>query len=81
MGKKDRFTDIDMALLQAYLHEMFTHQTSCKENFTYTEWYLEEKYSDSIKEQVLKKIKEAGINCDCGVVEKIKQTNWAEISM
>jgi len=34
-----------LALLQAYLYEIFSTEKECKKNFRYTEWYLNENFS------------------------------------
>lgn len=77
-GKKDKLDPNDLAFLQGYLVEMFSHQTKCEENFRYTNWYLDQKYEETVKETVFNYFETKGIECDCGVVEKL---NYDELEL
>ena len=70
-GKKENFSSIDMVLLKAYLIELFEHESGCSHNLNRTEWYLSEKYQDTIKANILKYLNNNKIECDCQVIVKV----------
>lgn len=65
----------DIALLQAYLVEVFSFEEGCRNNFKHTEWYLEQKLGKEKKEQYLDYIINSGAKCDCDVIKKIDLSN------
>ena len=67
-----------LAMLQAYLYEIFGSEKKCAKNFKYTEWYLIENYSEEKVKEIIKFFKEEGLNCDCGILKKIDLRELAE---
>lgn len=60
-----------LALLLAYLYEIFINEKRCEQNFKYTEWYLTQNYSTNEIELMLKFLREAGLKCDCDIIKKL----------
>lgn len=60
-----------IALLQAYLFEIFASNKKCEENFKYTEWYLTQNFSEEEIEKMLKFFNESELKCDCDIITKI----------
>ncbi len=59
-----------LALLQAYLYEIFVGEKKCENNFKYSIWYLKEKFSDKKVDSVLEFFKSYGLKCDCDIINK-----------
>jgi len=59
-----------LALLQAYLYEIFGGEKKCEKNFKYTKWYLKENFTDPEIEEIIKFFKNGNLNCDCDVLKK-----------
>jgi len=57
-------------LLQAYLEQIVSIENICKDDFTHTEWYLMEKYSEEEVSAIINFFKERGMKCDCDLVKK-----------
>ena len=68
---KEKVSLANIAFLQAYLIEILEFEHNCKQNFKHTEWYLDQKFSEEVKELYLIFLKERGANCDCDVIKKI----------
>lgn len=68
---KTGFSVIDLALLKAYLLQVFANEQVCKQDMKHTLWYLSDRFNDATKEKILEYLKEQGISCDCGVIEKL----------
>ncbi len=64
-----------LALLQAYLYEIFGGEKKCEKDFTYTRWYLKEKFLLKDIEMVIAFFKEKGIGCDCDILKKLNLQN------
>jgi len=60
-----------LALLQAYLYEIFSIDKKCEKNFKYTEWYLRDNFSAEEVDAIIKFFKDEGINCDCDILRKL----------
>ena len=60
-----------LALLQAYLYQVFSLENSCKGNFKNTEWYLKENFSPEQSKSILKFFESLGLKCDCDVINKL----------
>lgn len=60
-----------LALLQAYLYEVFSNETKCEENFKYTEWFLNENFSKTETNNLLQFLSEKEVVCDCDILKKI----------
>ena len=60
-----------LALLQAYLYQVFSLENSCKGNFKNTEWYLKENFSSEQSENILKIFERLGLKCDCDIINKL----------
>lgn len=61
----------EIALLQAYLYQIFTTQSDCKSSFTNTEMYLNDKYNSDEVNSILNYFKENGLQCDCDIIYKM----------
>lgn len=68
---KQPVSNHDMIFLQAYLEQVVSIENNCKDDFSFTEWYLHEKYSENEVTAIIKFFKESGFNCDCDLVNKI----------
>ena len=66
-----------LALLQAYLYEIFGGEKKCEKDFKYTKWYLEENFSKKTIEQIIKFFNQEGLNCDCDVIKKLDLRNYS----
>ncbi len=71
MAKKNLFKPIDLALLQAYLLEIFDQENKCEKSFKFSEWYLENKFNSDVKNSIFEFFNRNGINCDCEIIQKI----------
>lgn len=60
----------DIMMLQAYLEQVVSIENKCKDDFSHTEWYLLEKYSDEEVSAIIKFFKEKGAKCDCDLVKR-----------
>lgn len=60
-----------LALLQAYLYQVFTLEKHCENSFSHTKWYLEEKCSEMEIKKTLEFFKQLGLMCDCDVINKL----------
>ncbi len=60
-----------LALLQAYLYEIFTTEKRCEQNLKYTDWYLTQNFSEKDIEKIFQLFKYKGIKCDCDVIKKL----------
>lgn len=75
-GRKNNFYSIDFALLQSYLLEMFENESKCHHNFDRTSWFLEEKYTDEINNQLFDYLRKNGVNCDCEIISKLNAEDF-----
>ena len=78
--KRDKFSLYDIALLQAYLLQVFEMEDRCRNSFKHTEWYLSEKYEESVRIEILDYLKSKGAACDCEVLSKINVTTDDNVS-
>ncbi len=62
-----------LALLQAYLYEIFGGEKKCEKNFKYTRWYLKENFSDLEIEEIMKYFALQSLSCDCDILNKLDQ--------
>ena len=60
-----------LALLQAYLYQIFSFEKHCENSFKNTEWYLKEKFTDAEIQDVLNLFSRLGLKCDCDVINKL----------
>jgi len=60
-----------LALLQAYLYEIFSSEKECQKNFKYTEWYLNENFHQDEIEKIIDFFNKEGLSCDCGIIKKL----------
>jgi hypothetical protein len=67
---KQPVSNQDIILLQAYLEQVVSIENKCKDDFSHTEWYLMEKYSEEEVSAIINFFKEKGIKCDCDLVKK-----------
>jgi len=59
-----------LALLQAYLYEVFTYENHCKNSFDNSEWYLGDKYNKEEVNSIFDFFRSKDINCDCDIINK-----------
>jgi len=67
-----------LALLQAYLYEIFSTEKECKKNFRYTEWYLIENFPPKDIEQIIGFFNKEGMSCDCDILKKLDLREYSE---
>lgn len=67
-----------LALLQAYLYEIFSTEKKREKNFKYTEWYLRDNFSAEEVDEITKFFKDKGMNCDCDILKKLELRELAE---
>lgn len=67
---KQPVSEHDIILLQAYLEHVVSIENKCKDDFSHTEWYLMEKYSEEEVRIIINFFKEKGVKCDCDLVKK-----------
>jgi hypothetical protein len=60
-----------LALLQAYLYEIFGGEKNCEKNFKYTKWYLSGNFSDLEIEEIMKYFDLHSLSCDCDILNKL----------
>jgi hypothetical protein len=66
-----------LALLQAYLYEVFEGEKRCQRNYKYTNWYLKDKYSEKTIEQIIGFFNQEGLSCDCDLITKLNLRNYS----
>ena len=66
-----------LALLQAYLYEIFGGEKKCEKNFKYTKWYLKENFSEIELESIFIFFKEKELYCDYDVIKKFDLKNYS----
>lgn len=59
-----------LALLQAYLYEVFAYEKQCHKNFSNSEWYLRQKHNEEVVNSILEFFRSNNINCDCDIINK-----------
>ncbi len=67
-----------IAMLQAYLYEIFSTEKKCEKNFKYTEWYLKDNFTEEEIVAVIKLFKDKGVHCDCGILKKLDIREFVE---
>lgn len=67
-----------IAMLQAYLYEIFSTDKKCEKNFKYTEWYLKENFSEEEIAAVIEFFKDKDLHCDCGILKKLYLRKFAD---
>lgn len=67
---KQPVSEDDIMLLQTYLEKVVSIENKCKDDFSHTEWYLLEKYSQDEVNAIINFFKENGVKCDCDIVNK-----------
>lgn len=70
-----------LALLQAYLYEIFEAEKRCEKNFKHTKWYLKDKHSEKTIEKIVEFFNQEGLNCDCDVIRKLDLRNYSNSSL
>ena len=60
-----------LALLLAYLYEIFTAEKSCEQNFRHSRCYLTKNFSEEKIEEIIKFFNNKSIKCDCDVIKKL----------
>lgn len=60
-----------LALLQAYLYEIFGGEKKCEKNFKYTKWYLSGNFTDLEIEEIMKYFAFQSLSCDCDILKKL----------
>jgi hypothetical protein len=67
-----------LALLQAYLYEIFDGEKQrCENNFKHTKWYLKDKHSEKTVEQIIAFFNQEGLCCDCDVIRRLDLRNYS----
>lgn len=69
--KKNHFDISDIALLQAYILELFKLSNKCEHSLKFTEEYLNEKFTEDAKQEILNFLEERGVDCDCSIINKL----------
>jgi hypothetical protein len=69
--KKNYYDISDIALLQAYILELFKLSNKCEHSLKFTKEYLEEKFDEGTKNEILEFLQQRGIDCDCGIIDKL----------
>ena len=69
--KKNHFDIADIALLQAYILELFKLSNKCETSLKFTKEYLSEKFTENTKAEIINYLEERGVDCDCGVINKL----------
>jgi hypothetical protein len=67
-----------IALLQAYLYQVFTIENQCKKSFENTKWYLRENHTESEINKILEFFKSRNANCDCEILTKLDLRGFAK---
>lgn len=67
-----------LALLQAYLYQVFTLEKHCENSFAHTIWYLEEKCSEIEIKKTLEFFEKLGLKCDCDVINKLELRSFVD---
>ena len=60
-----------LALLQAYLYEIFVGEKRCEKDFKYTKWYLKENFTNKQIDSIFEFLKSYGFKCDCDIIKKL----------
>ncbi len=60
-----------LALLQAYLYEVFSYEKQCEKSFDNAEWYLRDKHNEEKVKSIFDFFRSKNINCDCDIINKI----------
>lgn len=58
-------------MLQTYLEQIVSIENKRKDDFSYTEWYLKEKYSENEVYAIINFFKGSRVKCDCDVIKKV----------
>lgn len=69
-NNKQPVSNNDIMLLQAYLKHVVSLENKCKDDFSHTEWYLQEKYSKEEVTAIINFFMQNGVKCDCDLVNK-----------
>jgi hypothetical protein len=67
-----------LALLQAYLYQVFTLENHCENSFDHTKWYLDEKCSETEIKNTIEFFKQIGLKCDCDIINKFNLKDFFE---
>ncbi|MBN1302138.1 MAG: hypothetical protein JW995_13065 [Melioribacteraceae bacterium] len=60
-----------LALLQAYLYEIFSLENKCDMNFNHTIWYLKQNFTEKEADMIISFLRSKGVNCDCDILRKL----------
>ena len=60
-----------LALLQAYLYEMFTLEHKCELSLKHTQWYLSQKFLPEEIDVFMSFLKDRDLKCDCDILRKL----------
>lgn len=67
-----------LALLQAYLYEIFTAEKKCEQNFRHSVWYMTKNFSEEKIEEIIKFFNNKSIRCDCDVIKKLDLKDFSD---
>jgi hypothetical protein len=67
-----------IALLQAYLYEIFNLKNQCTQSFSNTIWYLRENHSEAEINEILEFLKSKNANCDCEILTNLDLRDLAK---
>lgn len=68
-----------LALLQAYLYEIFDAGKHCEHNLKYTEWYLNHNFSENEIVSIMNFLNESGMECDCDIINKVDLRDFSNV--
>lgn len=68
---KNRVPFHELVLLQSYLQSIFSLSKKCDENFNYTKWYFNAKYTENEIREIINSFIENEIKNDCGVLKRL----------
>lgn len=77
-GKNPPIPVHQLALLQAYLYEVFAYEKKCLKSFDNSEWYLRQKHNDDVVNSILEFFRMNDINCDCDIINKFDIRKYAD---
>lgn len=78
INKKTPIPIYKLALLQAYLYQVFTLEKHCENSFAHTEWYLGENCSKIEIKNTLYFFEQLGLKCDCDVINKFELKSYLD---
>ncbi len=71
----------EIAILQAYLFEVFTKAGGCANNFDHSKWHLRQSHTDKEIESIIEFFKNCGLKCDCDLIKKFDIREYSKKSI